>query len=132
MLLNCCVPRPRQLTRGVFNTPHEPPVSCHGFHGFAKIHSLFSLVKERISGLSITLIFNILHKENRHMRRMRLHYNACVGRYPVKNLLNEFTLPYKSSQNCKVLQCLGPCDTCFWRFPTEASHSKPHKTSLTT
>ena len=36
MLLNCCVPRPRQLTRGVFNTPHEPPVSCHGFSWFCK------------------------------------------------------------------------------------------------
>lgn len=62
-MLNGCVPRPRQLTRGVFNTPHEPPVSCHGFHGFAKIHPLFPHTKERISGQSITLIFNTLDKD---------------------------------------------------------------------
>ena len=39
------------------------------------------------------------------MRIVRLHYNACVGRYPAQNLLNEFTFSLKSSQNCKALQC---------------------------
>ena len=131
-MLNGCVPRPRQLTRGVFNTPHEPPVSCHGFHGFAKIHPLFPHTKERISGQSITLIFNTLDKENRHMRIVRLHYNACVGRYPAQNLLNEFTFSLKSSQNCKALQCFDLCDTCSWMFPMEASRLRPHKIFSTT